>query len=234
MNAISKTDPELERRLSGRLMDVLIRAGLVFAMVVLCYRIFSPFISLMAWALILAVTLFPLHQRLARRMGGKQGRSATLPVLAGIVLIVAPTTVLMSALGHSVHDFIASVQNNSLRVPPPSPGIAEWPFIGARLHELWSKAHADLPAVIQSMQPQIGDLSLKLLGVVAGIGGAVLLFLASFIVAGIIMAFGHAGAGSSRAIFDRLAGMGRGEEFAKLSTATIPASFPPPRGPRVP
>ena len=97
-------DPELERRLSGRLLDVLIRAGLVFALAALCYRIFSPFLSLMVWALILAVTLFPLHQKLAHKLGGKQGLAATVLVLVGIVLIVVPTTVLMVSLGDSVHD----------------------------------------------------------------------------------------------------------------------------------
>ena len=55
------------------------------ALAVLCYQIFSPFIGLMAWALILAVTLYPAHQKLARKMGGRQGLAATLLMLAGIV-----------------------------------------------------------------------------------------------------------------------------------------------------
>ena len=67
------SDPSYERRLSRLLLDVLIRAGLILALVMLCYRIFSPFLVLMVWALILAVTLYPLHQALARRMGGRQG-----------------------------------------------------------------------------------------------------------------------------------------------------------------
>jgi hypothetical protein len=69
MNAPYQADPELEKRLSGRLLDVFIRAGAIFALAVLCYNIFAPFISLMAWALILAVALYPLHQKLARKMG---------------------------------------------------------------------------------------------------------------------------------------------------------------------
>ena len=88
MSATFATDRAAEARLSKRLMDVLIRAGLVLALAVLCYQIFSPFLGLMAWALILAVTLYPAHQKLARRMGGKQGLAATLLVLAGVVLIV--------------------------------------------------------------------------------------------------------------------------------------------------
>ncbi len=90
---MTSPDIELERRIASRLLDVLIRAGLILALVLLCYRIFSPFLTLMVWALILAVTLYPLHQMLAARMGGKQGWSATVLTLLGVALIVAPTAV---------------------------------------------------------------------------------------------------------------------------------------------
>ena len=223
MNVPAKPDIDLERRLSGRLLDVFIRTGLVFAMAVLCYQVFSPFVSLMAWALILAVTLYPAHQKLARTIKGKQGLAATLLVLGGIVLIVAPTTVLMLSLGDSVHAFIASVRDNTLQIPAPPPSVAEWPIVGEKVHSLWSQAHSDLPAVIQSMQPKLGDLTKKALEMVASIGGSMLLFLASFIIAGIIMAFGRPGAKSADAIFDRIVGSRRGEQFAELSTATIRA-----------
>src|SRR5262249_12504947 len=84
-------------------------------------------------------------------------------------------------------------------------------------------AHADLPALVQSMQPKIGELAKTALGVVASIGGGVLLFLAAFIIAGIIMAFGQAGSRGSQAIFERLVGHARGSALAGLSTATIRA-----------
>ena len=73
------------------------------------------------------------------------------------------------------------------------------------------------------MQPKIGDLAKTALGFVAGIGGGLLQFLAAFIIAGIIMAFGKAGERGSVAIFERFVGPARGAEFAKLSTATIRA-----------
>jgi predicted PurR-regulated permease PerM len=223
MNAPFMPDPDLERRLSRRLLDVLIRAGLVFALAALCYRIFSPFISLMAWALMLAVTLYPAHQKLARRIGGKQGLAATLLVLAGVVLIGLPTAILMASIGDSVENLIRSVRGNALAIPAPSPGVADWPVVGKKIHDIWSQAHADLPALLQSRQPQIADLARTALGVVASIASAMLLFLASFIIAGIIMAFGQSGARSVKAIFIRIVGSERGEGFAKLSTETIRA-----------
>ncbi len=223
MNLPGKRDPELERYLSARLLDVLIRAGLILALVVLCYRIFAPFLALMVWALILAINLYPLQQKLAAKMGGKQGLTATLLVLAGIALIVVPTTVLVTATGDSISELIQGARDNTLNVPAPKAGVAEWPLIGKKVHAIWTQAHADLPAFVQGMQPKIGELAKQGLGVVANIGGELLMFLGSFIVAGIFMAFGESGGESSRAIFERIAGTTHGAEFATLATATIRA-----------
>jgi predicted PurR-regulated permease PerM len=223
MNAPYQADLQLEQRLSRKLLDVLIRAGMVFALAALCYRIFSPFISLMAWALILAVTLYPLHQKLARRMGGKQGLAATLLVLAGVLLIGVPTAILMTQAGESVQGLLAGARESTLTVPPPPESVAAWPLIGKKIYGLWLQAHADLPALVRKMQPQITDLARTALGVVASMASAALLFLFSFIVAGIIMAWGEGGARSIRAIFSRILGIERGAEFARLATGTIRA-----------
>jgi predicted PurR-regulated permease PerM len=223
MNIPSQPDQELAQRLAAPLLDVLIRAGLILAMAVLCYQVFSPFLHLMVWALILAVTLYPLHQFLASKIGGKQGLAATLLVVVGVVLIVAPTAMLMSSLGDAVRQLVNDVQTNSLQIPAPRPGVEAWPVVGKKLYDVWSKAHADLPALVQSLQPKIGELAKTALGLVASIGSGVLQFMASFIIAGIIMAFGQSGSRGSRAIFERLVGNARGSELASLSTATIRA-----------
>lgn len=220
------TGPPMNTRLNLQgesLLDVLIRAGLILAMAVLCYQIFSPFLTLMLWALILAVTLYPLQQWMAGRMRGRQGLASTVLVLLGILLIVAPTAVLMSSLGDSVHQLVSDVQANALAIPPPPDSVAAWPVIGEKLHAVWSQAHADLPALVQGMQPKIGDIARSALAFVASIGGGLLLFLASFIIAGVVMTFGQAGGRGSRAIAERIAGVERGEAFVRLATATIRA-----------
>lgn len=223
VNAPYTPDPLLEERLSNKLLDVLLRAGVVVALALLCYRIFAPFFGLTAWSVILAVTLYPIHQKLARRMGGKQGLAAIVLVLLGILLIGIPTALLMGTLGDSLQQFVASARAGTLKIPAPSPEVATWPVIGPRLHALWAQAHADLPALVRSLQPQARGLARQALQVAASIAGAALLFVFSFIVAGIIMAWGQAGARSIRAIFARLVGLRRGAEFAALCTQTIRA-----------
>jgi predicted PurR-regulated permease PerM len=217
------SDPATEKRLARLLLDVLIRAGLVLALAMLCYRVFSPFLVLMVWALVLAITLYPLHQALATRMGGRQGWAATLITVLGVALIVAPTAVLVGSMGDSVNRAIDEVQQNTLQIPPPRPGVAAWPVVGPKVHAAWQLAHDDLPALVKSLQPKIGELAKAALAMVASIGGGILAFVAAFIISGIIMAFGKAGDRASHAIFARIVGVERGDEFTALSVATIRA-----------
>ena len=223
MNAPYNPDHEHEDRQSRRLLDVFIRGALVVVLVLLCYLIFAPFLTMMLWALILAITIYPLHQMLAARIGGKQGLAATLIVLVAIGVIVMPTVMLASQFGDSVQDLIKSVRDNTLLIPAPSDEIAAWPVVGKKLHAVWSQAHNDLPGLVQSMQPKLGEMATKALSIVAALGGSLLMFLCSFVVAGIIMAYGESGARVMQEIFERIFGIARGEDFTKLSTATVRA-----------
>lgn len=223
MNTSSPAVQEATDRFASGMLDVLIRAGLIALMVVLCYRVFVPFLTLMIWAVILAVTLYPLQQMLARRMRGKQGLAAAVLVIVGSVMIVAPTALLVNSLGDSMRGLVHSVQENTLEIPAPREGIKKWPIAGERIYSSWSAAHADFPAFVKRLQPKIGHLAQLALKIVASIGGGILLFLASFIVAGIVMAYGESGARAAHAIFVRVAGQERGEALAQLSTATTRA-----------
>jgi len=223
MTPPSPSDTNLERRLARRLLDVLIRAALLLAMALLCYRVLSPFLPLAIWALIFAVTTYPLHLRIAARLGGRPGLAATLLALLGIAVFVVPIGILMSSLGDSIRTLIEAVQQNTLQIPSPPETVAAWPVIGARLHAVWTQAHNDLPALVQSMQPKIGDIALVALGFVASIGSGLLVLLGALILAGIFMAFGEHGARACVSVFERLAGEERGASLARLSTATIRA-----------
>ncbi len=219
---VETKEPDSAARFS-QLLDGAIRVGLIAVMAVLCYRAFSPFLSLMAWSIILAVTLYPLYQRIARRVGGKRWLASTILFVIGTLLIVIPTGLLMNSFADSVRDFIGGVRDNTLEIPAPSEGVAKWPIVGERIYDLWSKAHTDLPGLVKSLQPKIGHLAQKALAVVASVGGGLLLFLGSFLIASIVMAYGESGAQGSRAVFRRIAGSARGETLAKLSTAIIRA-----------
>lgn len=223
MNEPAKPDRAQGPAARRSMLDVLIRAGLILILAFLCYRVLAPFLVLVVWAVILAVAMYPLHRAVARRIGGRQGLAATLITVLAVVLIVVPTAVLLNSLGDSVRQLVTDVQQDTLRIPPPRPGIAKLPLIGDKAHAMWELAHDDLPALVRSLQPKIGELAKGALAMVASIGGGILQFLAALIVAGIIMAYGEGGSRASRAIFARLADEEHGAEYAHLATSTIRA-----------
>jgi predicted PurR-regulated permease PerM len=203
------------------LMDVLIRLAVVFALAWLCYLVLSPFLTLAVWSIILAVTLYPLHQAVARRVWNKQWLASLIVVVAGLLLIVVPLGLLVDSFADSVRGFVTGIQNGTLEIPPPSEGVHGWPVVGEKIYGLWSQAYNDLPGLVQTMQPKLGELARVALGAVASAGTTVLMFLAAFIVASIVMAYGESGDTTTTKFFTRLAGPKKGPELAKLSTATI-------------
>lgn len=204
-------------------LDLVISAGLLVVLVVICYRVLAPFIGLLVWSLILAIVLYPLHQWLARRLGGRQGGAATLMVVLASLLVGVPVALLSSSLADSVIWLIDGIKTHSLQVQLPPARVAALPLVGEKLHAVWTLAATDLPALVHQLQPKIGDLARMGLSFVGGLGGGILLFLLSFVVAAILMAFGRGGAATARALAVRVAGAEHGANFARLATATIRA-----------
>ena len=114
----------LQRLLSKDLTDVMIRVGLIAFVVVMCVRVIAPFAGLVLWGLILAAALYPLHHNLAKRLGGRQGRAATLLVFGGLLLIGVPTVMLGSSFAGHVHDAYSAFANNTITIKQPTPSVA--------------------------------------------------------------------------------------------------------------
>jgi predicted PurR-regulated permease PerM len=207
--------------LSKDLTETLIRFGLIAFLVVICVWVFDPFAKLALWALILAVALYPLHQRLANRLNGRQGLSATLLVVASLILIGAPTVMLGDSFAGHAKDAYTAYQNDTITIKRPDSSVAEWPIIGDKIYNAWSTAADDLPGYLKSYRPQLKQILGKVLEAAAGTAGAVLLFLCALIIAGIMMAYGGSGSQAIQRILCRLTDPTRGVRLQTLSTATI-------------
>ncbi len=203
------------------LTDTIIRIGLIAVLAVMCVRLFAPFANLMLWALILAIALYPMHQSLARRLGGRQGRAATLVVVAGLLLIGGPMVMLGGSFASQVKNAHTAFENNAITIKQPAPTVADWPVVGKRVYAAWSLAADNLPEFLKENQAELKKLSKRALSAAVNTAGSVLLFLGSLIVAGIMMAYGEAGAKSMQRIFTRVAGPARGLRLQSLSTATV-------------
>jgi predicted PurR-regulated permease PerM len=217
-----QTDESMfQKLLSKNFTDAMIRIGLILFLVVSCLRIFAPFANIMLWALILAVTLYPIHQRLAKMLKGKQGRAAALLVVAGILLIAVPSAMIGGSFAKYVHKAYTAYQNDSITIKQPDPKVAEWPLIGERVFESWSKAANNLPVFLKENKVQLENISKRFLSAAANTAGALLVFVGAFVIAGVMMAFGESGSNTMQRIFNRLTGKERGPQLQSLSTATV-------------
>lgn len=209
------------RLLSADLLDVLVRVGLIAVMTIMCFRVFSPFLNLLLWALILAVALYPLHQRFAGYTGGRQGRAAVLLVVVALLLLGAPTVILGGLFADQIHSTYDAFAANEVQIEAPDSSVANWPLVGEKLYAAWNEAATDMPAFLDSLQPQLGELTAKALAAAKSTMGSVLLFVGSLIIAGIMMAYGQGGSSATRDIISRLTGVDQGPRLHSLVTATI-------------
>jgi len=214
-------DSTVRNLLSTNFTEGVIRLSLIALLAVLCVRVFAPFSHLMLWALILAIVLYPLQQRLARWLGGRRKWSATLVVVSGLLLIGVPTVMLGDSFARQVHKAYTAFENNTVNISSPDPAVADWPLVGERIYSAWSAAADNLPVFLQKNQAQFKTLGKRALLAAASTVGSLLVFLGSLIIAGVIMAYGESGSRVMQRICNRLAGVRRGPRLLSLSTATI-------------
>ncbi|GAB3374087.1 AI-2E family transporter [Lysobacter rhizosphaerae] len=215
--------PNTDQPWSQTLLDVLLRVGLIALLLAFCFRVFQPFLSLMLWSVILAITLYPLHLKLRPKLGNKDGLTATLITLVVALLLAVPAYLLCMSLVTSSLDTMETLKGNKIQIPAPWPSVNDLPIIGPRLHEAWQQVANDPHAAMEKLGPQFKPKLLKLLGTVAGFATGFLLFMAALPITGIIMAFGARGTESAVRIASALVGPVRGPPIVALCTATVRA-----------
>jgi predicted PurR-regulated permease PerM len=214
-------DSRLQKILAKDFPNAIIRIGLVVFLIIMCVRVFAPFTNLMLWGLILAIALYPLHQCLARWLGGRQASAAVLLVLGCLLLLGVPTVMLGGSFAGQIHDTYTSFDNNSITIKPPVSAVADWPIVGKQVYSLWNDAATNLPGLIERNHEQLQALSKRVLAAAANTAGSVLLFLAALLVAGIIMVYGDSGEKAMQRISIRMVGPDRGPRLQKLTVATV-------------
>lgn len=211
----------IRKLLSKDLTDVLIRVGLIVFLSYLCVQVFAPFSGLMLWAVVLAVALYPLHRRLAKFLRDRQATAATLLVIIGLLLVGIPTVILGHSFVSSAEETYAAFEQDGITIKRPDPSVADWPIIGKRVYKAWNAAATDLPAYLKQYQAQIKKFVSAGLLAAVNTAGSILTFLASLIIAGIMMTYGEAGSAAIGRICNRVTGPTRGGQLQSLSTATI-------------
>jgi predicted PurR-regulated permease PerM len=209
-----------ERDYLGKALDIAVRLLVIGVIVLAAFRIFSPFLAAVAWGIIIAIALYPLFVRFRRIFGGRNRLTSTLFIILCLVAILAPTIWLGDSLLDGTIDIVHKAKAGNLQVPPPTEQVKTWPVIGERAYFLWQSAHEDLRSTAEKLQPQLANLGQKIVGAVAGLGGAIVLSIFALIIAGILMATAEGGGRVGRSVAVRLAG-DDGPAMLELAVGTV-------------
>jgi predicted PurR-regulated permease PerM len=154
-----KIDSPLARRVATFVFLVFI-FGLTF-------WVLSPFLAALAWAGILAYVTWPLHQRLSRRLPGRDNLAALLMTLGVAATLLLPLVWVLFTLVGDVAVASATIKQLSAQGLPPLPvGVRSWPG-GEWIAAQYQRVQAD-PAWVRAQIDALGLTETHRLRAVAG------------------------------------------------------------------
>ena len=211
--------PAYERTQVNLALEASIHIGLTILLATACLLILRPFIPLLVWGVLIAVSAYPSFQKLQLAFGGRGVLTAILFTVLLVAFLVVPVVLLTETLVEGVQTLAAAFKGGTL-IPPPPAGVISWPIIGAPLNRLWSQASRDLSEAVRSFAPQIKAVVPGLLSASAGIVLTILQFALAIVVAGVLLANAQAAYEVTCSLCNRLFG-DKGPEFQQLIGATI-------------
>jgi len=211
-------------RFVKRSVEAAIRIGVLILIFLWSLAIVKPFITIVLWAIILAVAIYPLYTGLAKRLGSRTKLSAFLITVAALAVLLVPSWKFFGATVEEAREVGEKAEAGTLQVPPPPDGVQEWPVIGERTYALWNGASRNLDATLERLKPELAAAGKWGLSALAGLAGTVLQFFISILIAGVLLSTGDTGRAFSVKFATRLAGP-QGDDFVRLTVMTIRSVF---------
>ena len=166
----------IRKVLAHDLMQVYVRLFLLLTVVWFSVETFAPFLALMLWSVILAVSIYPLNLWLSARLHLSGGKAAIVFIVIAVLLVGSPMIALGVSLADHVRGWVALLNEQAFQIPEANPAVADWPVVGPSLFDLWTRAHEDLMSAAQMIQPQLIAGGRVVLGAAANTLLALILF----------------------------------------------------------
>ena len=201
-------------------IDIAIRIGVLSLLIAWCFQILRPFITLVIWGAIIAISFYPICRKLGDLLGNRIKIAASIMIVITLLLIILPSIQMVGSLVDGVIYLNDKIHSGEIKIPPPPESIDSWPVVGKLLKSSWHDASVNLMATLARFAPQLKAISLRVLELAMSTTMGLLQFTLSIVIAGVLMANAKGGGNLARELFVSLAGE-RGNDFADISTRTI-------------
>jgi len=213
----SRTDD----RFLANAMASFIQIGALLVLLFYCYSIIQPFVHITLWGIVIAVGLYPTHQSLTAKLGGREKTSATILVLIGLAIVITPVWLSADSSIEAARTVATNIEAGTVSIPPPNDNVAGWPLIGKPIYAFWSSAATNIEATLNTYSDQLKSVGQTLFGVATGALLGALAFVVSIIIAGALMMNAESCHRAARNIAASLMGDASGEKMTVLSILTI-------------
>jgi predicted PurR-regulated permease PerM len=126
---------------SGPLSPAKLLVSLLFTAAILfgAFIVLSPFILAILWAAILAVATWPLHERIIRRLDGRNSLAAAASTSLVLFFLVGPMAILLVFLSQDAYTAAAYLIDADTYGKPVPSVLEKLPFGSEYLTQLWEK-----------------------------------------------------------------------------------------------
>ncbi len=204
----------------GLAIEIAVKLVVLGVVLFWAFMILKPFIVMVIWAVIIAVTLWPLIIRLEKRFQGKRTLIVSLVTLTAVLALLVPAYVLSDSMIVSMQNIGQEIKAGTLTMPLPPQKVASWPFVGEEIYAFWRDAATNLDETLRQYQPQILEYGGKLVTALGSGLGAIAQFVIALVIAAVFMNKSDASVNVYYAVSRHLIGE-KGVEWAQLSALTI-------------
>lgn len=202
------------------IIDTFIRMILLVGLFVWCSFIIAPFIYIVIWGMIIAISTYPVFVQLEKKLWHKEKLAAMLLMVTGLILVAIPGYFVFSSVLNAAAGLKVAYLSGTLNIPPPSAEVEHWPLIGHKVFELWTLASTNISEVISRYQDTAMTILTWVGSTVGKLGIELIQFICSIVVAGILLMYTGQARAFTLAFFTRVMGE-RGPAFAAIAEKTV-------------
>ena len=201
-----------DRNFQKNAMASFVQIGALVVLIVWCFQIIAPFISVILWGMLIAVALYPVHSLLTAKFGGREKQSATVFVILGLAILLVPAYMTADSSAAALRTVGEQLHSGTVSISPPDESVAEWPLIGEKVYGIWSAAASNLEATLNEYSDQLQSLGRSVVSFAGSMAIGILQFVISIIIAGVFLVGAKAGHKTAVKFATSLAG-NRGESL---------------------
>lgn len=199
---------------------VFLRILLLGGLLAWCALILAPFTSVLLWALILVVSLYPVFTLLSRRLGGRTKLAAAILVLCGVALVAVPGFIIGDSLVGTVQLARTHFLSSDHMVPALPVEWSEGTGLRRAIADRWPTDDGSLAELLAGHVEGVRQGAMSVLLTLGRFGADLMKFLLSIVVAGVLLAYAQQGVRLAERLFVRALGPS-GTALMAFSASTI-------------